>query len=131
MTAPRLALALLLVAATARLCAADNGAHPKKAGPQSPKSPTTTSSATHAAPPSRGPAAGAQRCSMPFGSACDPGVAASTGCPAHVADDPAPTAHPAHGAAATASKNVSHGREAAGESPVFGPLFFAHQALML
>jgi hypothetical protein len=49
---------------------------------------------------------------------------------ATVADDPPPAAAPAHAAPAPPRKLKSEPRTVA-ESPAFGPLFLAHQALML
>ena len=130
---PRLAFALLLVVAATRPCAADSGACAHKSQAKSASAAkhsgcTDPSSASAA----RGPAAGAQRCSLPYSGPCDVGAnsSAAASSRATVADDPPPAAAPAHAAPAPPRKLKSEPRTVA-ESPAFGPLFLAHQALML
>jgi hypothetical protein len=145
---PAAALAFLLLAAIARPCAAESGAccasaHAKSKTCASSSTAKSISSASGAAAKSasgsepaayaRGLATGAHRCSMPYGTPCDPGASPTSTVTARASgavEVAGAAAHAPH-VSAPAIKTVARAPEPAGEPPAFGPLFLAHQALML
>lgn len=71
---------------------------------------------------------------MPYGTPCDPGTSTATVSTRTTgtvtAEEAGLATHPAR-APSPAVKAVAPAPPPAGESPAFGPLFLAHQALML
>jgi len=138
-------LALLVIAASVRPCAAESGAccgnpHAKSAAISSKHSscPEGAAATKHpscpdAATATRGPAAGAKKCSMPYGTPCDLGSSSSAAATSRAvpADELVPASNPPRVSAPVAPKTAAHPNRTAAETPAFGPLFLAHQALML
>jgi hypothetical protein len=142
----------MVVVSTSRTCAAENGAceasHAKAASvtasaPACEHSSASTASAMaasstqksgsdHSSASARGAAAGPRRCSQPYGTACDLGASSTATAAARaISVDDAAIAHHAHVVAQPVQKPAARPPQPSGEPPAFGPLFLAHQALML
>ena len=116
----------------AGVAAADNGACAKSERTASASSSAKACADRAATVSARGPAASAHRCSQPYGTPCDVGTTSATITATHTpVDDPAPARRVRVTAAPIVAKPALHAPTPDGEPPAFGPLFLAHQALML